>query len=254
MQQPSSGRLCCSLRKKVTLSENIYPSLRTMGDKKGMKTVGFITIRLNSQRLPNKNILPLGEHPLSWYICNTLLHCSTIDEIYIYCSEARIMDYVPQDPRIIFQKRESWLDGDFIRAQDTYEAFVKEIDADIYVAALTTAPFISAKSIDSAVSKVQSGEYDSSFAAKQIQTFAWYQGKPLNYSPEYIPRTQDIEPVFVETSGFFAFRKDVWKGHKRRIGFHPYLQIVGDIEAIDIDTPQDYELAEILVRGIWNGT
>ncbi len=214
-----------------------------------MKTIAFITIKLNSQRLPNKNILPLGGHPLSWHICNTLLRCNTIDEIYIYCSEERIMDYVPHNPKIIFRKREKWLDGDLIRAQDTYQAFVSEINSDIYVAALTTAPFITAASIDSAVSKVQSGEYDSAFSAQKVQTFAWYQGKPLNYSPESIPRTQDLDPVLIETSGFFAFRKDVWTTYKRRIGFNPYIQIVDDIEAVDIDTRQDYELAKKLIKG-----
>ena len=215
-----------------------------------MKTVAFITIKLNSQRLPNKNILPLGEHPLSWYICNTLLKCKRIDEIYIYCSEERIMDYVPKSERIIFRKRGAWLDGDLIRAQDTYQAFVDEVDADIYVAALTTAPFISAESIDCAVEKVQSESYDSAFSAQKIQTFAWYNGVPLNYSPENIPRTQDIEPVLVETSGFFAFRKELWKKYKRRIGFNPYIQIVNDVEAVDIDTEQDYKFAQKLITGV----
>ena len=218
-----------------------------------MKTVAFITIKLNSSRLPNKNILPLGGHPLSWHICHTLLQCRTIDEIYIYCSEERIMDYVPKDPRLIFRKREKWLDGDLIRAQDTYQAFVSEMDADIYVAALTTAPFITAGSIDRAVAAVQSGEYDSAFSAQKIQTFVWYQGKPLNYSPESIPRTQDMEPVLVETSGFFAFRKEIWTQYKRRIGFRPYIQEVDDTEAVDIDTKQDYELAKKLIKGDADG-
>ena len=214
-----------------------------------MKTVAFITIKLNSQRLPNKNILPLGDRPLSWHICDTLLHCKTIDEIYIYCSEERIMQYVPQDSKIIFRKRDKWLDGDSIRAQDTYDAFVHEVDADIYVAALTTAPFIRAESIDTGVKCVQSGQYDSAFSAQKVQTFIWYQGKPLNYSPESIPRTQDLEPALVETSGFFVFTKDLWMNHKRRIGFHPYIQIVDDTEAVDIDTQSDYEFAQKLMKG-----
>ena len=214
-----------------------------------MRKVAFITIRLNSKRLPNKNILPLGEHPLSWYVCDTLTQCRNIDEIYIYCSQERIMDYVPQDKRIIFRKRPEWLDGDLIRAQDTYSAFVSEVNADIYIAALTTAPFISALSIDNALRKMMDEGYDSAFAAQKLQTFAWYQGKPLNYSPESIPRTQDIDPVFIETSGFFAFTKELWVNHRRRIGFNPYIQLVSDIEAIDIDTKEDFDFAERLLRG-----
>lgn len=208
-----------------------------------MKTVAFITIKLNSQRLPNKNILPLGEHPLCWHICETLLKCKTIDEIYIYCSEERVMDYVPKDEKIIFRQRETWLDGDLIRAQDTYTAFVNEVDADVYVAALTTAPFITAESIDQGVEAIHNNGYDSAFSAQRMQTFAWYQGKPINYCPESIPRTQDLDPVFIETSGFFAFRKELWINEKRRIGHNPYIVEVNEHEAVDIDTKEDYDFA-----------
>lgn len=213
-----------------------------------MKTVAFITIKLNSVRLPNKNILTLGGHPLCWHICTTLLLCKNIDEIYIYCSDEVIMNYVPKNERLFFLKRGKWLDGDSIRAQDTYAAFTNDVDADIYVAALTTAPFITAKSLDEAVSKVRDFGYDSAFAAQKLQTFAWYKGSPLNYDPASIPRTQDMEPVIVETSGFFVFKREIWKKYKRRIGFHPYIFIVDDIQAIDIDTADDFEYAKKIME------
>lgn len=213
-----------------------------------MSTVAFVTIRLNSKRLPNKNILLLGDHPLAWYICSTLLNCKTIDNIYIYCSEERIMDYLPVDPRLRFLKREKRLDGDQILAQDTYSAFVKEVDADIYIAALTTAPFIRPETIDSAVLQVQNNGFDSAFSAQRLQTFAWYNGKPLNYMPESIPRTQDLQPIYIETSGFFVFKKDIWNNYRRRIGFNPFIQLVDDIQGIDIDTKEDYEFAKKLME------
>lgn len=211
-----------------------------------MKVVAFVTIKLNSSRLPRKNVLPLGGHPLCWHICDTLLACETIDEIYIYCSDEQVMGYVPQDERLIFRKRSAHLDGDLVRAQEIYSAFVDEVDADVYVAALTTAPFITARSIDAGVHAVLSGAHDSAFSAQSIQTFAWYQGQPLNYAPESIPRTQDLQPVLVETSGFFAFRKELWTQHRRRIGSTPHIQIVDAVEAVDIDTKEDYELAQRL--------
>lgn len=36
-----------------------------------MKTVALVPIKLNSQRLPHKNILPIAGHPLCWHLCNT---------------------------------------------------------------------------------------------------------------------------------------------------------------------------------------
>ena len=43
-----------------------------------MKIVSFIPIKLNNQRLPGKNILPLGEK----YMCNYIFDCiNQIDEL-----------------------------------------------------------------------------------------------------------------------------------------------------------------------------
>ena len=53
------------------------------------KVVAFVPIKLNSQRLPHKNILPLGNQPLSWYIFNTLLNIENIDEVCVFCSDER---------------------------------------------------------------------------------------------------------------------------------------------------------------------
>ena len=212
-----------------------------------MKVVAFVTIRLNSKRLPGKNLLPLGGHPLVWHICHTLLQCKTIDQSYIFCSDPHVMDHVPQSPRLQFLQRDPWLDGDMVTAQDTYGAFTSEVDADIYVAALATAPFISAASIDAGVRAIAEQGYDSAFSSKRLQTFVWYDGQPVNYTPERIPRTQDLQPLQMETCGFYAFSRQMWQQHHRRIGLNPYIVEVGHREAIDIDTREDYEFAKTIL-------
>jgi CMP-N-acetylneuraminic acid synthetase len=56
--------------------------------------------------------------------------------------------------------------------------------------------------------------------------------------------TQQLEPVYMETGAFFIFRKDVFASTGRRIGKNPYMHIVDSFEAIDIDTADDFEMAE----------
>ena len=73
------------------------------------------------------------------------------------------------------------------------------------ILAHATSPFIKSDSISKGVRAVVSGDYDSAFAAERIQTFAWFEGHPLNYSLNDVPRTQDIEPVWIETSAFLYF-------------------------------------------------
>ena len=206
-----------------------------------MKTVAFVPIKMNSQRLPHKNILPLGEHALCWYIFDTLLNVKEIDEVYVYCSDDRIVDYIP--PNVIYKKRSEQLDGDLVKGYDIYKSFINEVNADVYILAHATSPFIKSETIHNALLNVLYNGNDSAFSAQRIQTFSWFKGKPLNYQFEDVPRTQDIEPVLVETSAFYIFKQEVFKEYKRRIGFTPYIQEVDDVEAIDIDEKKDYDLA-----------
>lgn len=206
-----------------------------------MKTVALVPIKLNSQRLKNKNILPLAGHPLCWHICNSLINAKGIDEVYVYCSDEAIKQYLPEG--VIFKQRDKKLDGDLVKGFDIYRSFINEVDADVYILAHTTSPFIKTTSVENALSHILSGEYDSAFSAERVQTFAWYDGKPINYDLNDVPRTQDLEPVWIETSAFFMFKKEIFTEHCRRIGFKPYIQEVCGVEAVDIDEQKDYDFA-----------
>ena len=135
------------------------------------------------------------------------------------------------------------MDQDLVKGFEIYRSFIETVDADVYVLAHTTSPFTKTETIENALSHILSGECDSAFSAERVQTFAWYQGKAINYDLNDVPRTQDMEPIWVETSAFYMFKKEIFTEHNRRIGFHPYIQEVSGIEAVDIDTKQDYDFA-----------
>lgn len=213
-----------------------------------MKVVAFATIKLNSERVPHKNIQPIGSKPLCYHILNTALQVKEIDDVIVYCSDEKVTEYMPTDAK--FLRREEWLDGSQIRAKDTYTAFLKDVDADVYIAMCTTSPFTKVETLQNALNKVLYEGYDSAFSAKRQQTFAWYKGKPINYDPQDVPRTQDMEPVFIETSAFFIFKKELWVEHGRRIGFNPYIQEVDEIESVDIDTMDDLRFAQIIADNV----
>lgn len=143
-----------------------------------MKVVALVPIKLQSQRLPHKNILPIAGHPLCWHLCNTLMNVKKIDEVYVYCSDKSVIQYLPEG--ILFKQRDKKLDGDSVKGFEIYNSFVSEVDADIYVLAHTTSPFIKRDSLDNALSHVLNGEYDSAFSAERIQTFAWYMERTIN--------------------------------------------------------------------------
>lgn len=207
-----------------------------------MKTIAFVPIRLNSKRVVGKNLKNLCGKPLMCYVLETLSKVHGVDEVYVYCSSEDIIPYLPKGVK--FLKRPEFLDRDETLGKEIYEEFTKTVDADIYILAHTTSPFLKVETFENALNKVKSADFDSAFSAEKIQTFTWYKGKPLNYDLKEIPRTQTIEPIYVETSAFFMFKREVWKIHKQRIGFKPYMALVDKIEGVDIDWPEDFEFAE----------
>ncbi len=211
-----------------------------------MKTVAFVPIRLNSKRVPGKNLKLLGGRPLLQHVLETLTKVPELSAIYAYCSSEEIVPLLPSG--VSFLKRAERLDDDLTKGAEIYDAFMRQVPADLYLLAHTTSPFIRPETVSEAIRQVQSGRYDSALAVERVQTFAWYKGVPLNYALNDVPRTQDIEPVFVETSAFFLFGRNTWLQQRQRIGERPYFAEVNRIEGIDIDNPADFELAERIAQ------
>lgn len=210
-----------------------------------MKTVAIVPMKLNNTRLPQKNTKPFTNgKPLCYYILKTLLEVNEIDEVYVYCSNERIKDYIPDGVKYL--KRSTSLDTDTTKMNEVLKAFAVDVPADIYVMTHTTAPFISKESIQKGLDAVASGMNDSSFAAKKVQDFLWKDGRPFNYSLENIPRTQDLPPIYEETSGFYIYEASVINELGRRIGQSPYIVEVNEIEAVDIDEKEDFEIADAI--------
>ncbi len=210
------------------------------------KIVSFIPIKLNNQRLPGKNIMNINGRPLCEYLFSTIAGIDEIDEKYVYCSDESIKQYIPKE--INFLKRDSYLDGFQVKGLEIIDYFVKDVDADIYILTHVTQPFTKASSIIEGLNKVLYEGYDSAFSCVCIQDYCWYKGKPFNYDMNDIVVTQELEPVYMETGAFFIFRKEVFTKLGRRIGNNPYRCVINNLEAVDIDTAEDAEFAEVVAR------
>ena len=207
-----------------------------------MKTVAFVPIKLNNRRCPGKNIRRFEDGTtITELILKTLLKVKNIDEIYVYCSDEAICEYLPAGVK--FLKRDKSLDEDQIKGSQIYEKFLEDVKADIYVLSHTTSPFTKPESIEKCVEKVAGGEYDSEMLAERVSEFLWVDGKPVNYDPHDIPRTQDLPPMYLEASGAYVFPRETFMKYNSRIGVKPYIQEITKIEGIDIDYEEDFAIA-----------
>lgn len=216
-----------------------------------MRTVAVVPMKLNNRRLPQKNTKCFSNgKPLCHYILSTLLTVQGIDEVYVYCSNPEIQEYIPAEVKYL--QRSTSLDQDTTKMNEVLQCFAKEVSADIYVMTHTTAPFIKKESIEIGLKAVKSEAFDSSFAAKKLQDFLWKDGKPFNYRLDDIPRTQDLPTLFEETSGFYIYKNNIMTEFNRRIGERPYIVEVGDIESVDIDEEEDFIIADAIYNYLNN--
>ena len=105
-----------------------------------MKIIGIMPIKLQNERLPGKNTKLLGDKPLLQYALDNLLATKLCDEIYVYCSDDSIKDYLPNG--ISFLKRDKSLDLPTSNFTQIFSSFSNQINADIYVFMHATAPFV----------------------------------------------------------------------------------------------------------------
>lgn len=211
-----------------------------------MKVVALIPIKLNNERFPQKNLKCFQDGtPLITFFLKSLLEVQEIDEYYVYCSDDAIINYFPNN-RIIYLRRPAFLDTKDATPQMIIREFMNNVDADVYAVCHCTSPFVHPPKISTCIQKVCSNEFDSAFTAEKTQKLMWYNGKPLNFDPTNIPRTQDLPIYYKELSAAYVFTKDTFLKYNRRTGINPYICEVSGQESIDIDYEDDFQVADAI--------
>lgn len=218
-----------------------------------MKTVAFVPIKLNNQRMPGKNIKKFDDGTaLITLFLKTLVKVKEIDEVYVFCSSLEIKKYMVTGVKYL--QRPVYLDTPQATPQQIIKEFMERIKADIYAVCHCTSPFVTVKHFEECIEAVKCKEYDSSFTAKKLQLFLWNaENRPINFNPADVPRTQDLPPVYSEVSAAYVFKKEVFEQYHRRIGIKPHITEVSGAESIDIDYPEDFEIANAIYMSVMRG-
>lgn len=207
----------------------------------------FVPLKSQSQRLPGKNLITLGGKPLFWWILEALTRVGGLDAVDIFVSDPSIWSPVP--PGVTIQRRPPHLDGDHVTGTQLYREYVEAFPDTGFLLAHATSPFLKPQSIEECVSAVKSGEFDSALTVEERKEFfRTEKGEPVNFSDKSVPRTQDLKPLYVDTSGLFIFHYNHMVNEGRRLGDRAFLKKVTSPESIDIDEPRDFQIAKLIVE------
>lgn len=216
-------------------------------------TVAIVPMRHNSERVPGKNYRPLAGIPLYHHVVRTLSDVPEIDVIVIDTDSTFIIDDCAEHfPLVKVLLRPEHLRDGNIAMNDVLLNTLDQIDADIVVQTHSTNPFLKAETVSSALKSFgrSDGEFDSVFSVTRLQARLWdAQTHPVNHDPSVLLRTQDLAPLFIENSCFFIFTPELLRERGNRIGARPHMFEMSALEAVDIDTEEDFALASAIAKG-----
>ena len=213
-------------------------------------------MKANSERVKGKNFKNFCGKPLFKWVLDKLLDVNEISEVIINTDAQDILyeNGIEDNEKILIRNRRKEICGDLVSMNLVINDDVENIDADIYLMTHTTNPLISVDTIKKAISKftkaLESNQnIDSLFSVNLIQE-RYYDSaaKPINHDPNNLVRTQDLEPWFKENSNLYLFTKASFMKTKARIGEKPMMLVTPANESIDIDNPDDWDLAELMVE------
>ncbi len=213
----------------------------------------LVPMKAHSERVPDKNIREFAGVPLYFRVLTALSQTKYVDEIVIDTDSENIAEQAPKHfSKVRIIERPVNLQGDFVSMNEIIAHDVSQIDGEYFLQTHSTNPLLTTKTIDKAIETFFENfdEYDSLFSVTRFQSrFYDEHGKPVNHDPEQLIRTQELPPLLEENSNLYIFSKRSFENAgNKRIGANPLLFEMDKIEALDIDEPADFELAELIFK------
>lgn len=213
----------------------------------------LVPMKGHSERVPNKNMRDFNGAPLYHSIMKVLQASDRVKRIVINTDSSVIAeDALKHFSKVSIHNRPEELCGDFVSMNDVINYDVDKLsDENYFMQTHSTNPLITVetinRAIDSFFDQIENG-YDSLFGVTKFQSrFYWADGRAINHNPNELIRTQDLPPIYEENSNFYVFSRESFKkAENKRIGKHPYMLEVNKNEAVDIDDPDDFILAETI--------
>ena len=225
-----------------------------------MIITAIIPIKHLSTRVSGKNYRLMNGYPLFYYIINTLIEVSEINNIIIDTDSPTIKHQVPiffpqeiECQKIIIYDRPEHLRDGNTPTNKLLLNLIQDLnlDADYFIQTHTTNPMLKSITIQQALKQFldKSSDYESLFSVKTHYTrFYNKDGKDLNHNRFNLIPTQDLDPIYEENSCLYIFTKETLEKYQARIASKALLFPMSDIESSDIDWEEDFKLVEQLKK------
>lgn len=214
-----------------------------------MKILTVIPARGGSKGIPKKNIRFIAGHPLLAYAIKCA-KASVYDMEVIVTSDEEEIQNIARHFGACVVKRPAELAGDSVTLDPVICHAVMTMEEasqcryDIVITMQPTSPLLSSETLDAAIKFFIENEYDTVLSGVNDPRLSW-RIENGQYIPNYVARlNRQYMPKELKETGAFVITKRAFVTPESRFGSKVSVFEIPEREAGDIDTPQDWLIAQ----------
>ncbi len=218
--------------------------------------LAIITARGGSKRIPRKNIKSFNGKPIIHYSIEASLGANCFSKVMVSTDDEEIATISKEaGAEVPFFRSEKNADDYSTTADviiEVIEAYKKTGKTFKYACCIyPTAPFISSEKLDSAYKLIIKKQAKSvvpvvRFGFPILRSFKMEDGLvSMNWPEHMMTRSQDLNPAFHDAGQFYFLDVDYFLEHKKLYTDKTVGIEMAESEVQDIDTLEDWKLAEI---------
>ncbi len=229
----------------------------------GIKTLALITARGGSKRIPGKNIKLFLGVPIISYSIAAALGARCFDEVMVSTDDSEIAEIAKSFGAKVPFLRSEHNSCDYATTVDVIEEVItkyKEMGMNFkhFCCIYPTAPFITEERLIECMKLLRESGADSvlpivRFSYPIQRSLKLEDGRLGMFWPEnYNKRSQDLEPAYHDAGQFYCMKVESFLRQKRLFADYTLPIILNESEVQDIDTEEDWRIAEMKYRFLKN--
>lgn len=225
------------------------------------KSVAIITARGGSKRIPHKNIRDFCGKPIISYSIEAALSSGVFDEVMVSTDDETIASIARSFGAAVPFMRSAESANDYASTDDVIAEVLRTYEAggtrfDRFCCIYPTAPFVTAEKLKNAMALLDQAESVMpvvAFSYPPQRGIILENGRIRRKYPEFLTaRSQDLEKMYHDCGQFYACRTDAFFRDSTTDVDDLIPMIMPEMEVQDIDTEEDWAIAELKYRKMQN--
>lgn len=221
--------------------------------------IAIIPARSGSKRIKNKNIKIFKKKPIIYWSIKEALKSKLFDKVYVSTDSKKIAKIAKKFGAEVPFLRSKKLSNDYAGTTDVIIDLIKKINKYSYIKNVCciypAAPFLKSSDLKKGFNILNKKKCDYVFSATKhssnfYRAFSISKKNKISmiFKKNYKKRTQDLKNIYVDAGQFYWAKKSIWINKRKVFEGNSKIVDIPKNRSSDIDTIEDWKLAEKLSK------